>query len=105
MSALALPSHYISASTVGTMYGGHQQQTHGYDPSKIYDTTKSYENMANSNNAAAAYMWQSPFKYDSLTPNWPTTAAANATNAWYSHQAQGLSLGQIVKPELHDYTR
>lgn len=88
------------------MYGGHQApQSHSYDhTAKLYDPTKSYENMANSN-TAAAYMWQSPFKYDSLTPNWQTTAAANATNAWYSHQAQGLSIGQIVKPELHDYTR
>ena len=93
------------------MYGGHQTtvpQNHSYDhtTAKIYDPTKSsYENMANTNSTAAAYMWQSPFKYDSLTPSWPSTAAANATNAWYSHQAQGLSIGQIVKPELHDYTR
>lgn len=81
-------------------------QSHLYDQ-KLYEHAKVYDTGAANSSAAAAYMsWQTPFKYDSLTPSWPTTAAANHANAWYGPQAQGLTnLGQIVKPELHDYTR
>lgn len=131
MSTLTLPAQYLPAtSSVSTMYGGGHQvslpQAHTYEPAKIYDSTtklydpsaklydsklydptKPYENMASGNSAAAAYTcmtWQTPFKYDHLATNWPSTAAANATN-WYSHQAPGLNIGHIVKPELQDYTR
>lgn len=106
MSTLALPSQYISSSAVGTMYGGQQgaaPQAHAYDHTKLYDATKPYENMPTGNPTAAAYMWPSPFKYDALTSNWP--AAGNPTNSWYGHQATGLGLGQIVKPEQLDYSR
>lgn len=136
MSTVALPAQYIPATSATTMYGagaqGNAPQAHAYDPSKlydsakiydtakfydsankmyenkIYDSTKPYDNLTSGNSAAAAaYIpWQSPFKYDSLPPNWPSSAAANATSSWYGHQTPaGLSLGHIVKPELPDYTR
>ena len=135
MSTVALPAQYIPTSTAVSMYGGGGQgtapQAHSYDPSKlydsakiydsakfydsakmydsskIYDTAKTYDNITSGNTTAAAYTipWQSTFKYDALPPNWPTAAAANATNSWYGHQTPGLSIGHIVKPELQDYTR
>lgn len=109
MSAVALQSHYISAGHCGMMYGqqGSASQAHLYDQ-KLYDTAKAYGDAGTTNSAtAAAYMsWQTPFKYDSLASNWSSTAAANTAANWYGSQAaQGINLGQIVKPDLHDYTR
>lgn len=105
MSTVAISNHYISPGSM--MYG---QQGNGSQPNlyehKLYDTSKVYGDStsnANAATAAAAYTsWQTPFKYESLPTNWSSTAAANA---WYGHQTQGLNLGHIVKPELHDYTR
>jgi len=107
MSTVALPNHYLSASSVGTMYSGQQgmaPQAHAYDHAKIYDSTKAYDNITSGTATAAAYnMWPSPFKYDALAANWPATATANSSNAWYGAHPTGLGIGQIVKPEQLDY--
>jgi len=104
MSAVALQHHYPAGSTM-YQHTSTQPQTNTYD-NKMYDTSKVYGASATDSAAAAAYMsWQTPFKYDSLTPGWSTTATAGSTNPWYQTQSQGLNLGGIVKPELQDYHR